>query len=294
MKCAILTYHSHHVVGPAYEVNDHVALAIDLDIICRAGYRVVPLSKIVALIEEGASQRGGWPTTDERLVGITFDDGPCFDVEDFAHPDLGVQRGFLGIMRDFLDSPNGDRQPDLHATSFVIASPAARKRMESTFDAQYTYLLPGSLGDAWWRDASATGLLGIANHSWDHLHPKLDVVAHSRQARGDFTQVDNSLDADAQIERAAEYIHAATGGRSSPYFAYPFGHCNDFLAQDYFPSRARHAVSAAFTAEPRHLAKGQSVWTIPRYTCGHHWKSPDELFRILSQDEAADCSAREQ
>ncbi len=283
MKCAILTYHSHHVLGPAYDVNDHIALAVDLNVIGRAGYRIVPLQTILASIDERATGARRYESSCQGLVGITFDDGPCFDLEDFVHPELGYQRGFVGIMRDFLASANGSQQPELHATSFVIASPQARARMESTFDTHYTYLTPGSLNDAWWQQALATGLLSIANHSWDHLHPQLATVAHSRQVRADFAQVDNAADADAQIEKAAEYIRAVTNGQCSPHFAYPFGHYNDFLTEDYFPSRAgRGIVRAAFTSDGRHLTAAENVWRIPRYTCGHDWKSPDQLRRILT------------
>ena len=88
-------------------------------------------------------------------------------------------------MQDFRQSAYGSAQHGLAATSFVIASPEARRAMESTFDAEYTFLSAGVLNDNWWSPAIATGLIAIANHSWDHLHPALASVAHSRQAGPD-------------------------------------------------------------------------------------------------------------
>jgi peptidoglycan/xylan/chitin deacetylase (PgdA/CDA1 family) len=281
-NAVILTYHSHRVLGNEYAVNDHVALRLDLVSIAATGHRIVPLERIVSALEGRAS--GHESEGDEPWVAITFDDGPAFDVRDFRHPRLGTQPSFLRIMREFARTPEGRRQDGLCATSFVIASPAARRIMETTFDPQCTYLEPGSMSDDWWGSAARCGLIAIANHSWDHLHSALPEVAHSRQARGDFRKVLCNEDADRQIRDAARYIADRTEGRSVPFFAYPFGHCNAFLADEYLP-RARNGgrplVRAAFTVEPRTVAGGESVWRVPRYVCGQDWKSADELCAIL-------------
>ena len=153
-------------------------------------------------------------------------------------------------MRDFRARFGEEAQPGMHGTSFVIASPGARILMETSFDDEYTYLSAGAMDDGWWRPATETGLIGIANHSWDHLHPALPTVAHSRQARADFRQVLSEADADAQIAAAATFIAKKVGTGAMPYFAYPFGHYNDFLVDDYLP-RAIPRVRAAFSVEPR-------------------------------------------
>ena len=57
MPLAILAYHSHHVVGPGYDANDHVAFAADLDGLTDAGWRIVPLDGPAA-----ATRRGGAAT----------------------------------------------------------------------------------------------------------------------------------------------------------------------------------------------------------------------------------------
>ncbi|MEO8486910.1 MAG: polysaccharide deacetylase family protein [Betaproteobacteria bacterium] len=267
MPLAILTYHSHHVVGPGYDANDHVAFARDLDALTDAGWRIVPLDEIVR------QQRHG---TAAHLCAITFDDGPVYDVDDVVHPKHGLQIGFANVMRAFV-ARRPEAQPTLHATSFVIASPEARHARESSADPRYTWLAPGSMGEAWWSEALDTGLIGIANHSWDHLHPALPSVAHSLDARGDFTQVMTLPDADSQVRRAARYLTAATGGRASPFFAYPYGHHNVFLARDYLPSVGRDICIAAFTTEPRLATIDDSPFLLPRFVCGTDWRSAEEL-----------------
>ena len=281
MKAVVLTYHSHRVQGPGYAQNDHVALQVDLQSIARSGGRIVSLATVVDAIEayQSGSAAGDGGAT---MVALTFDDGPVWDFADFDHPILGKQRGFVNAMRDFLLTERGRAQPQTCATSFVIASPEARRVMESTFDAEYTFLSPGALTADWWLPAIETGLIGIANHSWDHLHPALASVAHSRQIRGDFTQVTDAADADAQIRAATDYINMRTGGRAAPFFAYPYGHCNDYLATEYLPRDGRAmGLRAAFTTEPEVIDGAQSVWRLPRFTCGHHWRSPEELTAIL-------------
>lgn len=288
MTKLIFTYHSHHVVGSEYGGNDHVALPLDLVAMTEAGYRIVPLDVLVDQIrseQAGETEQSAQLGASEGaagLIALTFDDGPVYDLDDFRHPELGWQRGFVPILQDFLDTALGARQPQLAATSFVIASPEARRVMQTTYDREYTYLGEASMGDDWWGRAVATGLLAIANHSWDHLHPALERVAHSRQVRADFTAVDTVDDADAQILAAGHYIAERTGGHAAPFFAYPFGHFNRFLTDDYLPGHAAAAgLRAAVTTEPRCVAPTDSIWALPRYTCGHHWRTLAGLQRIL-------------
>ena len=278
-KGFVLAYHSHHVVGGDYARNDHAALAADLELITDLGCAIVPLGALVdAFFGPLEPDAGARPK-----VALTFDDGPIYDVEAFVHPQFGPQRGFLGIMRDFIARCGPEAQPGLSATSFVIASPEARAVIEATYDAAYTYVGPGAMTDAWWNDAIDDGCIAIANHSWDHLHPALPKVAHSRQARADFTQVLSETDAEAQIAAAGKFIAERTRGRNAPFFAYPFGQSNRFLAEEYLPRHAaRLKLEAAFTDEPKPVTGKESRWRLPRYICGHHWKSADELAAILS------------
>ena len=99
MKCLVLTYHSHNIAGTGYGSNDHVSLAADLEILHRLGAEVVPLTAIARAVAAGSAAGHSRPR-----VGISFDDGPIFDYEDFTHPKHGPQRSFLNILRDFRKS----------------------------------------------------------------------------------------------------------------------------------------------------------------------------------------------
>jgi peptidoglycan/xylan/chitin deacetylase (PgdA/CDA1 family) len=270
------------MAGSDYASNDHMALRIDLPLIGQAGYHIISLAEMV---DRFRAEQSGRPrhAHDTPCVAITFDDGPEYDAVDYLHPALGLQRSFLGTLQDFVQSPAGRGQTAICATSFVIASPAARRVMEDVTKAGPYYLHTGAMNDNWWSMAIDSGLMAIANHSWDHLHPALDQVAHSRQAKADFTQVDNSVDADAQILAAAKYIDDRTNGRGSPYFAYPFGQYNEFLVEKYFPdNRSRIGIQAAVTVDGRPLRTADSIWTLPRFSCGYNWTSPAELLNLLA------------
>jgi hypothetical protein len=275
MPAVVLSYHSHNISGNEYWNNDHVALAADLETITRAGAAIVPLAAIADKLAAGtlASEAS-------TLVGISFDDGPVFDVEDFVHPLHGAQRSFLNILRDFAER-NPGAQPSLHATSFVIASPEARHAMERSENADRAYP-PDWLHQEWWPRATASKLMDIGNHSWDHVHEAVASTVAKVRKRNDFGLVRDYPGADAEIRAATEYINSGIGGACT-LFAYPFGQSNPFLVRRYFPERqAEHKLAAAFSADGRAVRPGDSRWNIPRYVCGHHWKRPAELAAILA------------
>ncbi len=274
-RAFVLTYHSHNIGGADYAANDHVAFASDLRTITAAGARIVPLQSIVDALAAGLPGDEG-----EIVVGLSFDDGPVFDFSDFVHPRFGPQRSFLNIMGDFRAENGAAVQSSLHATSFVIASREARSAMERAEDCGYTYLQDW-LGESWWPRAAESGYMGIGNHSWDHVHHAVPRLAVTRDERDNFAVVDNYVDADREVRQAGAYIDSRIG-RHCDLFAYPFGHVNAFLVEDYMPRRRfEHGLRAAFGVEGRGVHRGDSVWNIPRLVCGHHWKSPRQLEAIL-------------
>jgi hypothetical protein len=274
LKAVVLTYHSHRVLGPGYDANDHVALAADLETVHRAGARIVPLREIA----EGVGRPAGDGTV---RVGISFDDGPVFDAEDFEHPVHGPQRGFLNILRDFRDRHDAQAQPGLHATSFVIASPEARSAMERAEDSGYRFI-DNWLGEHWWRPAAASGLMEIGNHSWDHVHHSVARTAIVSHVRNDFAQVKTYPDCEREIRMAAEYIRERAG--ACALFAYPFGHISDYLEHYYLPvHQQRHGMIGAFGTGGRAVTAATKRWKIPRFVCGEHWRSPAQLERLLQR-----------
>jgi hypothetical protein len=284
MKIPILTYHAMSVHGNSPENNDLVALARDLERICDEGLEILPLHEVVrSWIADFEGLRG------RKVVALSCDDGSDFDFLDLPHPTWGTQRSVLNILRDLRrDRPS--TQPGLHVTSFVIVSPEARTRLDET-----CMIGKGWWTDDWWRPAIESGLMGIANHSWDHNHESLGEHGLPGVARGTFKSIDSREGADFEIAQAERFLRRKAPNNSSGLFAYPYGERNDFL-EDYFEARARWRALrpaswrgprfvAAFTTDAACLSRGDLRWRLPRFVCGRDWKSPDELRRIL--DEAS-------
>lgn len=267
-RVAVLTYHSMNISGNRYAENDHVALASDLATIDALGMRVLPLNDVL----EWHQGKRRWDTV-ENGVAITLDDGAWFDFHDLDHPGCGPQRSMFNILRDHAATRPGG----VHATSFVIASPQARESLD-----QSCMIGAGWWGDDWWLEADRSGLLEIASHSWDHLHPQLERVAQQDQHKGDFRHVNTEADCRAQFEDSARYISEVLDGKRPRFFAYPWGQASPYAAGEYLPRmQARHGYQAAFTIDDRHVSRDDSRWLLPRYVCGRDWKSPEELERIL-------------
>ncbi len=270
MKIPILTYHSLNTRGTSYSDNDHVALESDLRLLKRLGYRVVPLSELVdAFNRNDLSRYEG-----SRVCAITFDDGVTHDYIDFYRPKRGLLKSFARLLREAEESERAGWER-LTATSFVIASPDARDILDRTCIAGR-----GQWHDLWWRDAAEEGVLEIGNHSWDHCHANLPEVAQREQRKGNFFVIDNQEDAERQILDAEEYIESRLGKLNVRIFAYPYGHVNAFIRDEFFP---RHAdrFRAAFSTAGDYMTERSNRWSIPRFVCGEHWSSPEGLEAIL-------------
>lgn len=270
MKIPVLTYHSINVIKNTYAQNDHLALASDLMTIAELGFKVIPLSRVV-------DWHQGLFTDEEayRTVAITLDDGSWFDYYDLDHPTCGRQRSMFNILGDF--QAQAQISQSVHATSFVISSPDARASLDKS-----CMIGKDWWGDQWWLDASSSGLMDIACHSWDHVHPELDHVAQQDQVKGDFSQVRTFADCEIQFARAGEYIGEVLGGNRPALFAYPYGVASEYTVQCYLPDfRATHQYRAAFTTEPKAVSKSDNAWLLPRFVCGKDWQSPEGLKDIL-------------
>lgn len=268
MRVPVLTYHSNNISGNAYADNDHVALAADLRLIHRLGLRIVPLARVVDVLHGEAPE-----STLGKTIAVTFDDGSWFDWHDLDHPTCGPQRSFAGILRDFV----AETGAPAHATSFVIVSPDARATLDQT-----CLIGRGWWGDDWWLPAQREGLLAIESHSWDHNHHTLPVTVQHEQLKGTFRTIDTYADADAEIRQAADWLDAHLAPHRASLFAYPYGESNDYLVDEYLPRFAHeHRLRAAFSTEPAPVEASSNPWCLPRFVCGQHWRSTDDLQRIL-------------
>jgi peptidoglycan/xylan/chitin deacetylase (PgdA/CDA1 family) len=246
--------------------NDHLALAADLRALFEAGKKVIPLDALLDWLDGD--------NADEAVansVVLTFDDGCDFDVLDIEYPGHGLQRSFLGIMEDFLGALGEGERPQLHATSFVIASRDARRQIDSG-----SLFGRGWISDDWWRDADAHPLLSVENHGWDHNHPDLD--GHSR---GNFHTVDTYDQCNEQVVTAAKSIEDLTGRRPR-YFAYPFGESSHYIRETFFPGHVElHACRAALGTEAGRVTRNTDRWNLPRYVCGRDWSRADALISLV-------------
>ena len=269
MKIPVLLYHAMNVHGNDYGKNDHVALASDLADLARSGFEAMPLHRVVqAWRSDRASLEG------RRIATLTCDDGSDFDARDLDHPRWGMQRSFLDILRDFAKRRRGSG-PAPHMTSFVIVSPEARAKLDRT-----CMVGRGWWNEDWWPSAAATGLMAIANHSWDHNHESIPDARWPGIRRGTFASVDSEPLADWQIAQADRYLRARLPSPSASLFAYPYGETNEFLADRWFPARSDR-FAAAFTTEPAYLTDASDPWRMPRFTCGRDWKTPGEFRALL-------------
>ncbi len=265
----ILTWHANNVGGNVYGANDHVALREDLETIHRLGLRVVPLSEIAAALRAGDLERL------RGSIGLSFDDGSDLDFHDAPHPVWGLQRSMANVLSDFRARHGAEAQPALHATSFVIVSPDARRELDRT-------CLVGCRwwNDDWWPLAEASGLMAMESHGWDHNHETLAATA-AHASRGAF-DLRSHEDADREIADASRLLRRLRRRDGPVLFAYPYGLANDFLAEKYFPAgMSDHGVTAAFTGAGGPVHPGTSPWAMPRYICGAHWKSTAELEALL-------------
>lgn len=266
LRVPVLTYHASTVGGPGYGQNDHVAFATDLALLTSLDWRIVPLSWVV-------EQHLGLADRDlRRCVALSCDDGTLLDVQDVDYPGQGRQRGLLGLLQEAVD------QPDRHLTSFVIADPVARARMD-------TLCLHGLdwMGEGWWREAMDSGRMAIECHSWDHNHDALEGRGPDEMPRGDFFQVDTPARAQFEIDQAVDYLDARLVPSRRRLFAYPYGHAGDYLRTDYLPRRGPAlGLQAAFGIQGGPVTTTSDRWCLPRYVCGLHWKSPDELRSLLA------------
>ncbi len=265
----VLTYHALHAPGWDYHSNDHVALEADLALLLELDYRVVPLVAIAEHLTDGRHPQ----LESGRYVGLSFDDGTDHDYYDFSHPGYGHLKSFRTLLQN---APGLGWDGGLpNATSFVIASPEARRELDRACIAGRD-----QWRDVWWREAAQSGLIDIGNHSWDHNHPLVPQVCHGPGPRNTFKTIQDDQAAERQILQAERFIQENTGGLGCRLFAYPYGESNAFLVDDWFP-RHQHDFIAAFGTQPAHIYPGSQRWRLPRYVCGEHWRSRDELRDIL-------------
>ncbi|MEO8102973.1 MAG: hypothetical protein ABI790_10620 [Betaproteobacteria bacterium] len=266
MKTLILTFHPVHR-GDGYAANDHIAFQETLRELSELRIPCRPLHQLISALSNPIAR---WRLP-ERFVALTCDDGELGEVAQLPAFDGTLSPSFSELQNQFVSAQKAcDGIP--HITSFVIASEDARSQIRPN----------GDLTHSWWKGVAQSKLGAIENHSWDHCHPDVSEIRQRTQAKGTFKGVDTYDDADMQIRQAALVIDKMIAPRRTSLFAYPFGDTNEYLVHEYLPRfRNEHGMSAAFTTEPAPVTRNSNRWTLPRYVCGHDWKSSEELRALL-------------
>lgn len=276
--CPVLAYHSQNVFANCYGQNDHLSLSQDLRTIQTMGLRVVPLQWLV----DGLL--GKRPLTDlSNAVCVTFDDGCNLEVFNLEFPGWGEQQSFVDILKEFRAEFAEDGQADLHATTFVIASPEVRQRIdqESLFGKNW-------MSDDWWAETQLDGVLDIQSHGWDHKHPTQDSQGHDKREHFRFDTVDTFEECELQVRAASGFIAARAQRPNPQFFAYPYGKSSAYIRESYFPKYADSLrVEAAFSTVPEHVTLASDRWALPRYVCGRDWKTSQRFKQILNGQYAA-------
>ena len=271
-RVPVLTWHGYNVFGNRYETNDLVAFADDLRTIHEAGFVVIPLLEVARWVR---GERTDLAQYGRPVVALSCDDGTDYDWKDLTHPEHGPQTSFASSMRTFQAQHPG-AQPALTMTSFVIASPSARRQIDAgAMQAQ------GALNDDWWQAANASGLMTIESHGWDHNHPTVSPVAQRKQRTGDFFAIDTFAECDAHVRAASQFIESRSG-RKPPLFAYPWTQASAYMRGEYMPTHAEaNGVMAAFGGESGYITRDSDRWCLQRFVFGPDWKSKAGLQALL-------------
>jgi peptidoglycan/xylan/chitin deacetylase (PgdA/CDA1 family) len=256
----IFCYHSQNVTGNSYRENDHIALQSDLSILKEQDYKHVNLTEALNLVNVEK------PSENSNYFCLTFDDGSPFDCVSLEDRNKSYY-GFSNILEDSQMITNQNK-----ATSFVIVSERARRGIFSCLD-----------NINWFLNESNCRLIDIGCHSYDHLHENAPNTNLYMCEQGRFGSINCFSDANIQVALANELLISLTKERSVPYFAYPYGELNNYLLKSYFPEHKEiHGFEAAFTTGGTTLNDQTSLWNIPRFVCGWHWNSENDLLELLN------------
>jgi hypothetical protein len=300
-KVPVLLYHSSQVGYPCdYAHSASVALAADLETLHSQGFTVVPLYWIT---EWTLGIRDG-STLPAKIVGLSFDDGNDMDWIDNAIPSNACApiKSFKTVLQEFKAAHPTLPWYSPHAAIFVIASPAARLKIDDV-----SYLYPsGSTGvndhmnDTWWSAANSSGFMEIYNHSADHDHgsitsatydASMDIYIPVRGYDGgvwvgqdDFAGIDTLDESIVEVQFAAEYIQSKIGAWPD-LFAYPYGLASTYIRGTYFPSYGTyHNTLAAYCTNGGYVTRSSPQYCLPRntYGIGAEWSTPAGFSSILS------------
>ena len=266
-RIPVLLYHTWLQSGCDYSSNAIIAMQTDLETLHSRGWTVIPAYWAAQWV---IGDRDG-STVPEKVVAITFDDGPDQDWYDSTA--CGYLPSGYTVLANFKAAHPSLPSYSPHASTFVISSPVARG------------MIGGQKSDWWWSAQNASNnLMEVYNHSVDHDHSNItsqqwDPFMFTYMAVGgyedgnwagtnNFMRINTYQESDIEVRKSGDYISGIIGVYPD-LFAYPFGHASAYLKGTYFPNYAsEHKTYAAFCLTDNAALRGGDRFCIPRFTYG--------------------------
>lgn len=311
-RVPVIHYHSNDLDYDStgvcsYATHSGIALEEDLKIMREEGFTVLP---VYWLTEWAVGDRDG-STLPPWVVGITLSDGFNADWYDVNHLKCGYVKSARRLLLEFKDAVanaqpgsrlHGSPLPPFspHASSFVIASPVARRKLDdSIYPAGYgTPNANEYFTDDWWLPAQQSGLMEIYNHSTDHDHPSIvggpfydtDLQVYiptggGSNGQGNFARIDTEQEIRDSVVKAAQFIESKIGAWPD-LFMYPASGWSPELRDVYFPQNSsEHKTYAAFLGygpdEETYLRRGLNRWFLRVFEHRGSWSTPARFREIL-------------
>ena len=167
------------------------------------------------------------------------------------------------------------RQPALSLTSFVIASPSARRQID-------VGAMGGrALNDDRWQAANASGLMPIESHGWDFtITPPCRRWCSASSAVAIFWRLIPSPSATC-MRAAANFIESRAGRRPSLFAYHGRRRRTTCAIATCPPSPSRFGTIAAFGGQSDYLTRDSDRWYLPRFVFGPDWNSRDSLLALF-------------
>ena len=129
--------------------------------------------------------------------------------------------------------------------------------------------------DAWWPDAEREGLIAIESHSWDHNHATLPETAQRDRPRGHVPQhrYARRSPTPRSGRRMTGSMRTARAARGPVRVSV---RRDERVSVARLPAESRRPSigCAPHSAPMRDRSERDSDrWNLPRYVCGHHWRS---------------------
>ena len=207
------------------------------------------------------------------------------------HPVYGPQRSFYNILRDFQTEMGAAAQPLLHMTSFVIASPGARRELDARCLAP---LGLRGMTDGWWAAAAQSDACSaLRTIAGTIIIPRSVGCVKLSSAAGDFG-ADRHLCRVPERNTAGGDVYPCQGSNPPGPACWPTRGARParICVRPICPPTKPPTGCGPRSGRTRATVSASSPrWALPRFVCGsgdYGWTTPEGLAcRILDGVTAA-------